>query len=137
MVVPTNGPHPRVDELELKKYHFWDDYEDDNIKRFHFFEDNKGNKEVHIDFSPYYYPTEAELDAVRKFVDVTGRIPDRMDNNNFNFRNGERSVTPRQLHPERSKLRNFSRRLTVENPLRTRPEQEIVRSRRLESSRTS
>lgn len=78
-----------INELELKRYHYWDDYEDDNVKRFHFFEDNKGNKEVHIDFSPYYYPTEAELDAVRRFVDVTGRIPDRMDNSNFNFRKGD------------------------------------------------
>ena len=71
-------------ELTLGKYHYWDENLGDNIKRFHFFEDNNG-KDHHIDFSPYYSPTESELDAVRKFVDITGRIPDRMDNNGSNF----------------------------------------------------
>ena len=71
-------------ELTLGKYHYWDENLGDNIKRFHFFEDNNGN-DVHIDFSPYHNPTEAELDAVREFVEITGRIPDRMDNNNCNF----------------------------------------------------
>ena len=73
-----------VAELTLGKYHYWDENLGDNIKRFHFFEDNNG-EDIHIDFSPYHSPSEAELDAVRKFVEITGRIPDRFDNNNFNF----------------------------------------------------
>mgnify|MGYP006157648769 CR=1 FL=1 len=75
-------------ELTLGKYHYWDEVEDDNIKRFHFMQDNNG-KDHHIDFSPYYKPTEWEFEAVRKFVDITGRIPDRMDNNNHNFHKGD------------------------------------------------
>ena len=71
-------------ELTLGKYHYWDENLGDNIKRFHFFEDNNG-EDVHIDFSPYHSPSEDELDAVRKFVEITGRIPDRMDNNGNNF----------------------------------------------------
>ena len=74
-------------ELTLGQYHYWDDYEDDNIKRFHFFEDNHGN-DVHIDFSPYYKVTEHDKDAVREFVEITGRIPTREDNNGNNFRKG-------------------------------------------------
>ena len=74
-------------EFTLGKYHYWDDYEDDNIKRFHFFEDNNGN-DVHIDFSPYYKVTEHDKEAVREFVEITGRIPTREDNNDCNFREG-------------------------------------------------
>ena len=71
--------------LTLGKYHYWDDYEDDNIKRFHFMSGSDG-EEHHIDFSPYYVVTEADIEAVHKFVEITGRIPTRMDNHNFNFR---------------------------------------------------
>jgi hypothetical protein len=74
--------------LTLGKYHYWDENLGDNIKRFHFFEDNKGN-DVHIDFSPYYTVTEHDKDAVREFVEITGRIPDRMDNNGNNFHKGD------------------------------------------------
>ena len=76
-------------ELTLGKYHYWDDYEDDNIKRFHFFENKKTGEDVHIDFSPYYTVTEHDADAVRKFVEITGRIPDRYDNNGNNFHKGD------------------------------------------------
>ena len=72
----------------LGKYHYWDEYEDDNVKRFHFMVDNNGN-DIHIDFSPYYRPIESDLYAVRKFVEITGRIPDRMDNNGNNFHKGD------------------------------------------------
>ena len=73
----------------LGKYHYWDEYEDDNVKRFHFFEDNKGN-DLHIDFSPYYKPTDGELEAVRKFVEITGRVPNRWDDNlGHNFFEGD------------------------------------------------
>ncbi len=75
-------------ELTLGKYHYWDDYMDDNIKRFHFFEDNKG-KDVHIDFSPYYIVTPTDIELVHKFVEKTGRIPERWDNNGFNFNRGD------------------------------------------------
>ena len=71
--------------LTLGKYHYWDENLGDNIKRFHFFEDEKTGKDVHIDFSPYHKPTEAEINAVRIFVNNTGRIPDRFDNNGNNF----------------------------------------------------
>ena len=70
--------------LTLGKYHYWDDYEDDNVKRFHFMSGNDG-EEHHIDFSPYHKPTEAEINAVRIFVNNTGRVPDRFDNNGNNF----------------------------------------------------
>ena len=75
-------------ELTLGKYHYWDENLGDNIKRFHFFEDNNG-KDVHIDFSPYYTVTEHDEDAVREFVEITGRIPNRMDNNGNNFHKGD------------------------------------------------
>ena len=71
-------------ELTVSKYHYWDEHEDDNIKRFHFMSGSDG-KEHFINFSPYYKPTGAELSAVVQFVEITGRIPDRMDNNNCNF----------------------------------------------------
>jgi hypothetical protein len=74
-------------QLTLGQYHYWDDYEDDNIKRFHFMTGNDG-KEHHIDFSPYYKVSEHDLDAVREFVETTGRIPTREDNNDCNFRKG-------------------------------------------------
>ena len=75
-------------ELTLGRYFFEDHYEDDNIKRFHFFEDHKGDP-IHIDFSPYYTVTEHDKDAVREFVEATGRIPRRRDNNGHNFRKGD------------------------------------------------
>ena len=75
-------------ELTLGKYHYWDDYEDDNIKRFHFFEDNKG-KDIHIDFSPYYMVVPEDIEAVHKFVERAGRIPNRYDNNGNNFHKGD------------------------------------------------
>jgi len=75
-------------ELTLDKYHYWDEVEEDNIKRFHFMHGSDGT-DYHIDFSPYYKPTEWELEAVRKFVEITGRIPDRMDNNGNNFHKGD------------------------------------------------
>ena len=53
-----------AEALTLGKYHYWDDYEDDNIKRFHFFAGSDG-KDHHIDFSPYHRPSEEELEAVR------------------------------------------------------------------------
>ena len=31
-----------AEALTLGKYHYWDDYEDDNIKRFHFFAGSVG-----------------------------------------------------------------------------------------------
>ena len=74
--------------LTLGKYHYWDDYEDDNIKRFHFFEDNKG-KDIHIDFSPYYMVVPEDIEAVHKFVERAGRIPNRYDNNGNNFHKGD------------------------------------------------
>ena len=73
-----------TNKLTLGKYHYWDEHEDDNIKRFHFMSGSDG-KEHFINFSPYYKPTGAELSAVVQFVELTGRIPDRMDNNNCNF----------------------------------------------------
>ena len=76
------------EDFALGKYHYWDENLGDNIKRFHFMEDNKGI-DHHIDFSPYYYPKEFDLEAVRKFVDITGRVPDRMDNNGNNFHKGD------------------------------------------------
>ena len=75
--------------LTLGKYHYWDDYEDDNIKRFHFFEDEKTGKDIHIDFSPYHSPNGDELTAVVKFVEQTGRLPERYDNNGNNFHKGD------------------------------------------------
>jgi|TARA_B110001454_G_C12479066_1_gene333573 hypothetical protein len=72
-------------ELTLGKYHYWDEYIGDNIKRFHFMEDNNGT-DIHIDFSPYYKPTKADLESVREFVEITGRIPRRRDNNGHNFK---------------------------------------------------
>lgn len=77
-----------AETLVLGQYHYWDEHEEDNIKRFHFFEDNTGT-DHHIDFSPYYNPTEEELDAVRTFVDSTGRLPTREDNNGANFHKGD------------------------------------------------
>ena len=74
--------------LTLDKYHYWDDYEDDNIKRFHFFEDDKG-KDIHIDFSPYYMVVPEDIEAVHKFVEQTGRLPERYDNNGNNFHKGD------------------------------------------------
>ena len=73
-----------TEALTVSKYHYWDDYEDDCTKRFHFFTGSDG-KDHHIDFSPYHSPNGAELSAVVQFVELTGRIPDRMDNNNCNF----------------------------------------------------
>ena len=73
-----------------------DDYEDDNIKRFHFFEDEKTGKDIHIDFSPYHSPNGDELTAVVKFVEQTGRIPERYDNNGNNY-----STTAHTLPPTR------------------------------------
>ena len=76
-------------ELTLGKYHYWDEVEEDNIKRFHFMHGSDGT-DHHIDFSPYYYPTDGELDAVRKFVDITGRLPNRHDENlGHNFYQGD------------------------------------------------
>ena len=75
-------------EFTLGKYHYWDDYEDDNIKRFHFFEDNKG-EDIHIDFSPYYMVVPEDIEAVHKFVERAGRIPNRYDNNGNNFHKGD------------------------------------------------
>ena len=74
--------------LTLGQYHYWDDYEDDNIKRFHFMSGSDG-KEHHIDFSPYHSPNGDELTAVVKFVEQTGRIPERYDNNGNNFHKGD------------------------------------------------
>jgi hypothetical protein len=74
--------------LTLGKYHYWDENLGDNIKRFHFFEDNKGN-DIHIDFSPYYMVVPEDIEAVHKFVERAGRIPDRMDNNGNNFHKGD------------------------------------------------
>ena len=77
-----------VAELILGKYHYWDENLGDNVKRFHFFEDSNGT-DVHIDFSPYYTVTEHDKDAVREFVEITGRIPTREDNNGNNFHKGD------------------------------------------------
>ena len=71
-------------KLTLGKYHYWDDYESDNIKRFHFMTGSDG-EDHHIDFSPYYRPTEKDLEAVREIVRLTGRVPDLTDNNGCNF----------------------------------------------------
>ena len=70
--------------MTVSKYHYWDEHEDDNIKRFHFMSGSDG-QEHHIDFSPYHRPTTAELSAVTRFVEITGRIPDRWDNKGNNF----------------------------------------------------
>jgi|TARA_B110000263_G_C15124608_1_gene426000 hypothetical protein len=77
-----------IQELTLGQYHYWNEDTGDNIKKFHFFEDNNGN-DVHIDFSPYYTVTEHDQDAVREFVEMTGRIPTREDNNGINFHKGD------------------------------------------------
>jgi|TARA_Y100001949_G_scaffold92370_1_gene78082 hypothetical protein len=71
-------------KLTLGKYHYWDEVEDDNIKRFHFMDGSDGT-EHHIDFSPYHKPTEEELEAVREIVRITGIIPTRSWNLNNNF----------------------------------------------------
>ena len=75
-------------EFTLSKYHYWDDYEDDNTKRFHFMTGSDG-EEHHIDFSPYYMVVPEDIEAVHKFVERAGRIPDRMDNNGNNFHKGD------------------------------------------------
>ena len=72
-------------KLTLGKYHYWDEVEEDNIKRFHFMNGSDGT-EHHIDFSPYYTVTEADKEAVREFVEITGRLPKRRDNNGHNFK---------------------------------------------------
>ena len=72
------------ERLALGKYHYWDEVEDDNIKRFHFMDGSDGT-EHHIDFSPYHRPTEEELEAVREIVRITGVIPTRAWNLNNNF----------------------------------------------------
>ena len=78
-----------VEALTLGKYHYWDEHEEDNIKRFHFFAGSDG-KDHHIDFSPYHRPSAAEQEAVREFVEITGKIPNRWDNNNgHNFLKGD------------------------------------------------
>ena len=74
--------------LTLGKYHYWDDYEDDNTKRFHFMTGSDG-EDHHIQFSPYYMVVPEDIDAVHKFVEKTGRIPERYDNNGNNFHKGD------------------------------------------------
>ena len=76
-----------AETLVLGQYHYWDEYEDDNIKRFHFFEDNTGS-DHHIDFSPYHRPTAPELEAVREFTEIAGYVPHSGWNNNSNFNDG-------------------------------------------------
>ena len=71
-------------KLTLGKYHYWDDYESDNIKRFHFMTGSDG-EDHHIDFSPYYRPTEKDLESIREIVRLTGLVPDIKDNNGHNF----------------------------------------------------
>ena len=71
-------------ELTLGKYHYWDEYEDDNIKRFHFMTGSDG-EDHHIEFCHYYTPTEKDLEALREIVGLTGRVPDIEDNNGHNF----------------------------------------------------
>ena len=73
-----------VDGLTLDAYHHWDEYEDDNIKRFHFMTGSDG-EDHHIDFSPYYRPTEKDLEALREIVRLTGYVPDATDNGGHNF----------------------------------------------------
>ena len=82
-------------KLTLGKYHYWDEVEEmeeghvDNIKRFLFMNGSDGT-EHHIDFSPYYKPTDGELEPVRKFVEITGRVPNRWDDNlGHNFFEGD------------------------------------------------
>ena len=74
--------------LTLGQYHYWDDYDDDCTKRFHFFVGSDG-KDHHIDFSPYYMVVPEDIEAVQKFVEQTGRIPERWDNNGNNFHKGD------------------------------------------------
>ena len=71
-------------KLTLGQYHYWDEHEDDNIKRFHFMTGSDG-EDHHIDFSPYYTPTDKDLEALREIVGLTGRVPDIKDNNGHNF----------------------------------------------------
>ena len=73
-----------VDGLTLGDYHYWDEVEDDNIKRFHFMTGSDG-EDHHIDFSPYYTPTEKDLEALREIVRLTGYVPDATDNGSHNF----------------------------------------------------
>ena len=70
--------------LILTDYYYWDDLMDDNKKRFHYMKDSNG-VEPHIDFSPYHYPTDEEIDAVRKIAKITGEIPTREWNHDCNF----------------------------------------------------
>ena len=74
-------------ELTLGKYHYWDEVENDNIKRFHFMNGSDGT-DHHIDFSPYHHPTKEEIEAVREIVRITGIIPTRAWNLNSNFGKG-------------------------------------------------
>jgi len=71
-------------KLTLGKYHYWDEYEDDNTKRFHFMTGSDG-EDHHIDFSPYYEPIEKDLEALREIVRLTGFVPDTEDNGGHNF----------------------------------------------------
>jgi hypothetical protein len=87
-----------TNSLTLGKYHYWDEVEDDNIKRFHYMHGSDGT-DHHIDFSPYHRPTEEELEAVREIVKITGVIPTRAWNLNNNFHGNTRyadTVLPRE-----------------------------------------
>ena len=70
--------------LTMGKYHYWDEFEDDNTKRFHYMEGSDG-KNYHIDFSPYYRPTDKDLESLREIVRLTGYVPDASDNGGHNF----------------------------------------------------
>ena len=82
-----------TNSLTLGKYHYWDEVEDDNIKRFHSMDGSDGS-EHSIDFSPYHRPTEEELEAVREIVRITGVIPTRAWNLNNNFHGSRGYLKP-------------------------------------------
>ena len=75
-------------ELTISKYHYWDEHEDDCTKRFHYFSDSDG-KDHAMHFSPYYMVVPEDIEAVHKFVEQTGRLPDRWDNNGNNLHKGD------------------------------------------------
>ena len=84
-----------VNKLTLGKYHYWDEVENDNIKRFHFMQGSDGT-DHHIDFSPYHKPTDVEIEAVREIVRITGIIPTRSWNLNNNFHGQSGYLKPQE-----------------------------------------